>query len=307
MPTPPLISVIIPTYNRADLLPRAVRSACGQTYRNLEILIVDDASSDNTEEIALGLEKEDARVRYIKREKNGGESAARNTGIRKSTGEYVAFLDSDDEWLPEKIEKQMKVFEKNAGSLLGGVFCGYENVCKQNKKTSKERPFSFRGDISKQILLQNVVLGGGSGLMIKKKYLDIAGIFDEHKLLKIGPDYELWIRLAQHCHFDYVPDVCFRYYIHATNITQTAHSQTFIQSQDYIFHKHAALYAQYPTQHAQALARYALRLVLYRNPQRALQTFLQALRMKPLVVLYSTPVYAAAFALKMLRKKMRGC
>lgn len=108
----PKVSVIIPTYNRAHLIGRAIKSVLNQTYKDFEIIIVDDGSTDKTEEVVKDFK--DERVRYIRREKNKGGSAARNTGIKAARGEYIAFQDSDDEWLPEKLEKQMKAFEAMA-------------------------------------------------------------------------------------------------------------------------------------------------------------------------------------------------
>ena len=113
----PKVSVIIPTYNRAHLVGRAIRSVLNQTYQDFEIIVVDDGSTDNTEEVVKSFN--DPRIRYIRHEKNRGGSAACNTGIRAARGEYIAFQDSDDEWLPEKLEKQMQVFE-NTPTGVGG-------------------------------------------------------------------------------------------------------------------------------------------------------------------------------------------
>ena len=104
------ISIVIPTYNRVDFLPKAIQSVLNQTYRNWEMIIVDDGSTDNTEEIVKGYKE--SRIQYIVHKYNLGLSAARNTGIKKSRGEYIAFLDSDDEWFPEKISCQMNIFQK---------------------------------------------------------------------------------------------------------------------------------------------------------------------------------------------------
>ncbi|MGC8603005.1 MAG: glycosyltransferase family 2 protein, partial [Desulfomonilaceae bacterium] len=113
-----LVSVIIPTYNRAHLIERAVNSVLEQTYDKLEIIVVDDGSTDNTGNVLSQLQDGDSRVRYIRHETNKGSQSARNTGIRNARGDYVAFLDSDDEWLPYKLEKQIPLFqntERNIG------------------------------------------------------------------------------------------------------------------------------------------------------------------------------------------------
>lgn len=105
----PTVSVILPTYNRAHLLERAIQSVLDQTYPDFEIIVVDDASIDNTVNIIKGIINE--RIRYIRHEKNKGAAAARNTGIKLAKGKYIAFQDSDDEWLRDKLEKQIKIFE----------------------------------------------------------------------------------------------------------------------------------------------------------------------------------------------------
>lgn len=108
----PLISVIIPTYNRVDLVGRAIDSVIQQSYKNLEILVIDDASTDNTKSFIKTIG--DSRIRYICHQTNGGGAKARNTGIAAATGDYVAFLDSDDVWLPDKIEWQIAAIENHS-------------------------------------------------------------------------------------------------------------------------------------------------------------------------------------------------
>ncbi|MFW6120097.1 MAG: FkbM family methyltransferase [Petrotogales bacterium] len=103
----PLVSVIIPTHNRANLVSRAIQSVLYQTFQNLEIIVVDDASSDNTPDVIETLRREDNRVRYIRNEISLGGSGARNVGIQNARGDYISFLDDDDEWLPRKLERQI--------------------------------------------------------------------------------------------------------------------------------------------------------------------------------------------------------
>ena len=105
---PELVSVVIPSYNRADLIERSVRSALGQTYEALEVIVVDDASTDHTSTVLAAIA--DARLRVVRHERNQGQSRTRNRGVQEAKGRYVAFLDSDDEWLPAKIERQLERF-----------------------------------------------------------------------------------------------------------------------------------------------------------------------------------------------------
>jgi glycosyltransferase involved in cell wall biosynthesis len=111
----PLVSVILPTYNRAHVLGKAIESILNQTYSNFEIIIVDDGSLDSTEKLVARYR--DNRIKYIRHTKNQGAVAARNTGIVASKGEYIAFQDSDNEWLPEKLEKQIAAFNSGPPNL----------------------------------------------------------------------------------------------------------------------------------------------------------------------------------------------
>jgi glycosyltransferase involved in cell wall biosynthesis len=127
----PKVSVIIPTYNRAGLLKRAIQSVLNQIYQDFEIIIVDDASTDNTENVIESFKEH--RIRYIKHESNKGAAVARNTGIKFANENYIAFQDSDDEWLPEKLEKQMEIIE-HASPRVGVVYTGYRRII-GNKET----------------------------------------------------------------------------------------------------------------------------------------------------------------------------
>ncbi len=121
MPAQPRVSVILPTHNRAHLVGRAIRSAIGQSFEDLEVLVVDDGSSDDTEAVVRAIP--DTRIRYLRREEQAGCSAARNFGMDAARGDHVAFLDSDDEWLPEKLERQLERLEM-ARDDVGIVVCG---------------------------------------------------------------------------------------------------------------------------------------------------------------------------------------
>jgi len=194
------VSVIIPTYNRASLIGRAIKSVLNQTYQKFEIIIVDDGSTDKTEEIIKSFK--DERVRYIRNEKNKGASAARNIGIRFARGGYIAFQDSDDEWLPEKLEKQMKVFEITA-EKVGVVYSGFWRI-KNNKKIyiPSNKITKKEGYIHKEILRENFVTT--QVVIIKKKCFKKAGMFDER--LPRLQDWELWIRISKFYEFKYIDE-----------------------------------------------------------------------------------------------------
>jgi len=177
----PIVSVIIPTYNRAHVLARAIQSVLNQTYQDFEIIVVDDGSTDNTEEVIKSFN--DPRIRYIRHEENKGAAAARNTGIKAAKGEFIAFQDSDDEWLPKKLEKQMEAFD-NASPKVGVVYTGF---------------WSIEGNVKRYSLNKEIVHKEGDIHCFKK-----AGMFDErlHRLI----DWELWIRVSKYFDFKFIDE-----------------------------------------------------------------------------------------------------
>jgi len=197
----PLVSVIIPTYNRADLLSRAVKSVLSQSYRDLECIIVDDASTDNTEDIVRELD--DERMVYIRHERTRGNAATRNTGIQHASGVYIALLDSDDEWLPGKLAKQVALMEASP-ELVGVVHCmHYARYANPNRQVEIKGPASFVGDVYPQ-LLRGQCPSIMSSVLIKRECFDTCGILDEH--LPSFVDYDLWLRVSQKYHFACVPE-----------------------------------------------------------------------------------------------------
>lgn len=190
-----LIAVIIPTYNRAYVIKRALHSVLHQTYQNLEVIVVDDGSTDNTEEIVKSFA--DSRVRYIRHEVRRGAPAARNTGINATRADFIAFQDSDDEWLCDKLEKQMQVFS-TAGSEVGVVYTGFLRL---TNNTSTYYPPPERKNISGNIL-ESLLHGNFIGMptvLIKKECFAKAGVFDE-KMPRLQ-DWELFIRIAKQYEF----------------------------------------------------------------------------------------------------------
>lgn len=124
-----MVSVIIPAYNRANVIQRAIESVLNQTYKDLELIVVDDCSTDNTKEIVESIN--DSRVKYFCLPKNSGACAARNKGIDLAKGELIAFQDSDDEWLPSKLEIQVHLLQTENTDI---VFCGFEKVYSDGKR-----------------------------------------------------------------------------------------------------------------------------------------------------------------------------
>ena len=203
----PKVSVVIPTFNRANELGRAIASVLAQSFQDFELIIVDDASSDATPAIIASID--DPRVRFIQHEVNQGGSAARNTGIKASLGEYIAFLDSDDEWLPNKLQLQVDKFACSP-SDVGVVYTGREVVC--DGETVKVLFAQQEGDLRKKLLQGNCV-GTTSSVMVKQTSLIQSGLFDER--LPAAQDLDLWIRLSRICKFRELPAPLVRFHLDA--------------------------------------------------------------------------------------------
>lgn len=198
-------SVVIPTYNRAELIPRAIDSALEQTFPAHEILVVDDGSTDNTESV---VKKYGEPVRYIK-QKNAGVSAARNNGIQEAKGNVIAFLDSDDDWRPEKIQLQAECFEEHDVSVC--VTDSLEKGGPHSGKTTFEKSILYDKlrnsgpvlDAFPLIVQQNFI--NLSTAVVKKECFDKVGLFDES--LKATEDTDLWLRLSVHYKFGIVHQI----------------------------------------------------------------------------------------------------
>jgi glycosyltransferase involved in cell wall biosynthesis len=183
----PLVSVIIPTYNRELFIAEAIESALAQTYRNTEIIVVDDGSTDRTAEIVDAYRDS---VRYY-RQDNKGPAAARNLGIHLSNGQYIAFLDSDDRWLPEKLSMQMELMHKNPSA--GMIGCGEHCIDARGNRywTGYASP-----QVSiKELMIRCTAMGGASRALVRRECFDVVGLFDESLLL--NQDWDMWLKIGK--------------------------------------------------------------------------------------------------------------
>lgn len=209
--TKPKVSVIIPTFNRANLIQRSIHSLFNQTVQDFEIIIADDASTDNTEQIIKNYN--DNRIIYFKLLKNSGQCVSRNQAIKIARGDYIGFLDSDDEWLPEKIEKQLSVFEKSFDPKLAAVYCGFIEKDEIKNKTEIINRDNLRGDIYVN-LLSGFCPSTPTMFLVKKDTLIKVNGFDEK--LPTFVDYDLWLRIAKEGYtFDFVDEPLIVKYEHA--------------------------------------------------------------------------------------------
>jgi hypothetical protein len=193
----PRVSVVIPTFNSCTVVGHAIQSALAQSYPPLEVIVVDDGGSDATREV---VESGGSFVRYAWQE-NAGPSAARNHGARLAQGDWLAFLDADDEWLPEKLAAQLELARRSgAPAVVSGIYwplSGGETVVAYRESTNRD-------DLIAALLCRNVLAGGASTLLLKREQFIAAGGFDE--TMTAAEDREFLIRLAAACAICVTPD-----------------------------------------------------------------------------------------------------
>jgi glycosyltransferase involved in cell wall biosynthesis len=228
----PTVSVIIPTYNRAHLVDRAIQSVLNQTYHDFELIVVDDGSTDSTEEVVRSIK--DPRIRYTRHNQNRGGSAARNSGIKMARGEYIAFQDSDDEWLPEKLDKQMRVFE-NAPAEVGVVYTDMWRIRGEEKKYWHSPIIRPEDGIVYKQALDRVMGIGIATAIIKRECFNVVGMFDESFPRFI--DLELFIRLSKNYYFYHINEPLVNYYDTGKGISNN--NEALIKAYELIFKKYS--------------------------------------------------------------------
>lgn len=232
-----LVTAIITTHNRFSLLKRAIDSVLQQTYSNIELIVVDDASTDGTLEYCLN---KSFNYIYIPKVESRGGNYARNIGIKAAKGEYIAFLDDDDYWLPSKIEKQVNLL--NSKNTVGLVFCGMINhvITFNDEKYINNPPKKCnRGNMSRSILTSVPFVT--STLMIRKSVFENVGLFDEN--LRYWQEYEFAIRLSQKANIDFIDENLVIYLVDKRGVNRL--SSRYIEWLDavqYVKNKHRELY-----------------------------------------------------------------
>lgn len=182
-----LVSVVIPMYNSGKYITPTIVSALNQTYKNIEVLVIDDCSKDNSIEVVEGLSKNDNRVRCVPQEKNGGAAVARNRGLKEAKGRYIAFLDSDDLWASDKIEKQLALLkEKNAVF----AYCAYDSVNENDEQVNGKIKIKER--VKYRDLLTKTYICTPAAIYDRFFYGDV-----EMPLRRTGQDYAFWMVLLK--------------------------------------------------------------------------------------------------------------
>ena len=194
------VSIIMPTYNRAALLPRSISSILNQTFEDFELIIIDDGSTDDTEDVVRGFN--DKRIVYIKNNNNLGATTSRNEGIKISKGRFIAFQDSDDEWMPQKLEKQINILNGSAPDL-GVVYTGFNRVNGNRREyIPKINVITKEGNIHEELLKGNFI--GTPTLLVKKECFDKSGLFDDR--IPRLQDWDLALRLSKYFNFAFIAE-----------------------------------------------------------------------------------------------------
>ena len=222
----PRVSVVLPFLNRAATLERCVRSVLAQTFADLELIAVDDGSSDGSAEAIAKLG--DSRVRLLRHERNAGPSAARNTAIRAATGELMALIDSDDEWLPEKLERQIALLDTSGCGLCG---CEYFVIDETGERRQRlPEPLSWREELHLRC-----ELGNGSTLLIRRRCVEDVGLLDES--LRLYEDWDWVLRMLAAHELRIVHEPLARVHVGAPRSTElfARSARLFLAKHDHVF------------------------------------------------------------------------
>lgn len=278
----PRVSIILPVFNRAATIRRCLDSVRAQTFSDWELVVVDDASSDDS--VAVIEAYGDARFRVIRHEKNRGAAGARNTAMREAHGEFVAWIDSDDEWLPEKLAKQMALLDESHADICG---CDYFM-----HTAGREHPVHIPpSDDWRRTLHFECRLAAGSTIVVRRACIEKVGLLDE--LLRSHEDWDWCLRLAKHFRIVMVPETLAR--IHYAGPRDP---RVVAECDRVFFEKHRDEFASFGPEHlrlVQALhhSRNAVAALSAGEIRLGAQAVVQALAAKPLL----PPTRYAAFAL----------
>lgn len=215
-----LISVIVPAHNAARYIAEAISSAQAQTYRHIEIIVVDDGSRDETGRIARSLAADDPRISVL-HQPNRGVASARNLAIQHSRGDFIAPLDADDVWYPEKLEKQLGEMVRG-GTSTGLVYAWYRQIDAAGAYLGEGGRWLVDGHVYNPLVLQNFV-GGGSMPLIRRACLDHVGLYDTRFRDQGGEgceDWDLYLKIAEKYTFRIVPENLIKYRIHRDGMSR---------------------------------------------------------------------------------------
>ena len=270
----PKVSVVVPTYNRTGFLRAALASALAQTLQDFEIIVVDDASQSDTEKVIRQFE--DNRITLIRHETNQGVSAARNTGVASSKGKYIAFLDDDDEWLPHKLEKQLRVLENNPS--VGVVYTGSFAIDASSRQIVNQLMPKERGYLFEKLCVQKSI-APTSSFLLRKHCFEKVGLFDPY--LEFGEDFDMWLRISKEFEFEYLEEPLVRFSVADGRCSLSANYEVMIRGKEAQLRKHAYLFAQDSKNYSRCYLGLGVLHCYSGNVKKGRESFIKAIKIYP--------------------------
>jgi glycosyltransferase involved in cell wall biosynthesis len=277
------VSIIIPAYNGEKFLPRSIGSVLAQTFADWELIIVDDGSTDGTKKVIEDFVKKDPRISYYYEKNSGGPARPKNFAMQYAKGEYIAYLDQDDEWMPEKLKKQIRIFEKDENKKIGLVTCDVllakENGVVFGKYNNPDIKSLFPDLLTRSFIYSN------SSVIVQRDVVEKVGERDER--LKQTEDWDMWIRIAWAGYdFGFVREPLLKYYFHDINTTKVIGYPIRAKNAETIFNKHQAIYKKYNFFYF-GFFRLGVMFFLADDVKKARNYFVQSIRQKK----YFVPAY----------------
>jgi glycosyltransferase involved in cell wall biosynthesis len=263
----PKVSVIIPTYNRAEFLRSAIRSVLNQTFQDFEIAIIDDASKDHTREVITDFN--DVRIKVIHNQVSKGAAGSRNIGIMNTNCKYIAFLDDDDEWLPEKLQVQTRLLD-DSPQEVGGVCTGRFTIEKESRRVlSIEIPETT--DIYKSNFITT------SSVLLRRECFEKCGLFDEN--MPTSSDYDMWIRISEKFSFRIIRKSLINYYIHKNRLTGDYEKK--VKGLEILFKKYGDLFEKHRKEYSMEYLSLGVYYCLKGEIQKGRKAFGKSIKMNP--------------------------
>jgi glycosyltransferase involved in cell wall biosynthesis len=296
------VSVIIPTHNRAELLRAAIVSVLNQTFKDIEIIVADDRSTDHTREVVRSFR--DKRIKYITNHNNLGPSATRNYAILESKGEYIAFLDDDDEWVPEKLQKQVALLDQSP-PIICGVYSDRLIIDRLTNKIISEglQSNKVRGNLLSQLTMHNQI--NTCTVLLRKRCLDKVGLFDE--TISYMEDRELWIRLSLNWDFEYINEPLTRTYVHKQGHL-SARLKEQIEGREKLLTKYSNLFNQDRKNWSKLHLLQGAQYCQLKNMKKGRKNFIKGIKIYPFnfnAYLYLLSAVLGSNAYQRLRKSFR--
>lgn len=274
----PVFSIITPTFGRPEMLSRNIRSVISQTYGNYEHIIVDDGNDAITENLVKDFN--DDRIVFCQHDHQKGAAAAYNTGINNSRGEFIAFLDDDDEYMPEYLERMFHHFSsapKNVGFVWTGIVKIVE-TCASRKDITMIWPSEFRN--RDEGLVAATTIGNGYGVCLRRKCVETDENFDEK--LVVGSDTDFMIRLSDAYDFQTIPAALVRIYQHGSGqLTDSAKNMTRIWIRELLFKRYLDFFIRHPKTYSVHLNSYAMLCYSAGQISKSKTAFLKIMRVNP--------------------------